>query len=160
MPYRAEYIWIDGQTPTAKLRSKTKIVPDGQEPPIWGFDGSSTEQAPGDQSDCVLRPVLTVPDPIRGGDDVLVLNEVLNVDMTPHESNTRAQAVAYTREGNVAVLRISGFNQNTTSTLREKIAQAKEEIFSGPAGYVIDLQATAARHWRTISSMVAVGASV
>ncbi len=94
MPYRAEYIWIDGQKPTAKLRSKTKIVPDGQEPPIWGFDGSSTEQAPGDQSDCVLRPVLTVPDPIRGGDDVLVLNEVLNVDMTPHASNTRAQAVA------------------------------------------------------------------
>ncbi len=48
MPYRAEYIWIDGQQPTAKLRSKTKIVPDGDEPPIWGFDGSSTEQAPGE----------------------------------------------------------------------------------------------------------------
>jgi glutamine synthetase len=93
MPYRAEYIWIDGQKPTAKLRSKTKIVPDGQEPPIWGFDGSSTEQAPGDSSDCVLRPVKVVPDPIRGGDDVLVLNEVLNVDMTPHESNTRAACV-------------------------------------------------------------------
>ena len=90
MPYRAEYIWIDGQKPTAKLRSKTMIVPDGKEPPIWGFDGSSTEQAPGASSDCVLRPVLTVPDPIRGGDNVLVLNEVLNVDMTPHESNTRA----------------------------------------------------------------------
>jgi glutamine synthetase len=73
MPYRAEYIWIDGQKPTAKLRSKTKIVPDGEELPIWGFDGSSTEQAPGDKSDCVLRPVKVVPDPIRGGEDVLVL---------------------------------------------------------------------------------------
>jgi glutamine synthetase len=93
MPYRAEYIWIDGQKPTAKLRSKTKIVPDGQEPPIWGFDGSSTEQAPGSQSDCVLRPVLVKPDPIRGGDDVLVMCEVLNVDMEPHESNTRAPLV-------------------------------------------------------------------
>ena len=93
MPYRAEYIWIDGQRPTGKLRSKTKIVPDGQEPPLWGFDGSSTEQAPGDSSDCVLRPIKTVPDPIRGGDDVLVLNEGLNVDMTPHESNTRAACV-------------------------------------------------------------------
>ncbi len=93
MPYRAEYIWIDGQQPTAKLRSKTKIVPDGDEPPIWGFDGSSTEQAPGESSDCVLRPVLVKPDPIRGGDDVLVLAEVLNVDMTPHESNTRAACV-------------------------------------------------------------------
>ncbi len=94
MPYRAEYIWIDGQEPTAKLRSKTKIVPDGEEPPIWGFDGSSTEQAPGAESDCVLRPVLVKPDPIRGGDDVLVMCEVLNVDMTPHESNTRAELVA------------------------------------------------------------------
>jgi glutamine synthetase len=93
MPYRAEYIWIDGQEPTAKLRSKTKIVPDGEEPPIWGFDGSSTEQAPGSQSDCVLRPVMVRPDPIRGGDDVLVMCEVLNVDMTPHASNTRAELV-------------------------------------------------------------------
>ena len=67
MVYRAEYIWIDGQKPTSKLRSKTKIVPDGEDPPIWGFDGSSTEQAPGDSSDCVLRPVLVKPDPIRGG---------------------------------------------------------------------------------------------
>ena len=90
MPYRAEYIWIDGQKPTAKLRSKTKIVPDGEAPPIWGFDGSSTEQAPGENSDCVLNPVLTIPDPVRGGDDKLVMCEVLNVDMTPHESNTRA----------------------------------------------------------------------
>ena len=93
MPYRAEYIWIDGQQPTAKLRSKTKIVEDGAEPPIWGFDGSSTEQAPGDSSDCVLRPVLVKNDPIRGGDDVLVLAVVLNVDMTPHASNTRAACV-------------------------------------------------------------------
>jgi glutamine synthetase len=94
MPYRAEYIWIDGRKPTQLLRSKTKIVPDGQEPPIWGFDGSSTEQAPGEASDCVLRPVKVVPDPIRGGDDRLVLCEVLNTDMTPHESNTRVLAVA------------------------------------------------------------------
>ena len=94
MPYRAEYIWIDGQKPTAKLRSKTKVVPDGDDLPIWGFDGSSTEQAPGDSSDCVLRPVKVVPDPIRGGNDVLALCEVLNTDMTAHESNTRAHAVA------------------------------------------------------------------
>jgi glutamine synthetase len=94
MAYRAEYIWIDGQKPTAKLRSKTKIVPDGDDLPIWGFDGSSTEQAPGDSSDCVLRPVKVVPDPIRGGNDLLVLCEVLNTDMTAHESNTRALAVA------------------------------------------------------------------
>jgi glutamine synthetase len=94
MPFKAEYIWIDGTEPTAKLRSKTKIVADGAELPIWGFDGSSTNQAPGDQSDCVLKPVFSCPDPIRGGDDVLVLCEVLNIDMTPHASNTRAGCAA------------------------------------------------------------------
>ena len=93
MSYRAEYIWIDGTEPTSKLRSKTKIVADGKEPPIWGFDGSSTNQAPGANSDCVLRPVAVYPDPIRGGDDVLVMCEVLLIDMSPHPSNTRAACV-------------------------------------------------------------------
>ena len=90
MPFKAEYIWVDGTQPTAKLRSKTKIVEDGGALPIWGFDGSSTNQAPGDKSDCVLKPVLSVPDPIRGGDNVLVMCEVLLIDGTPHPTNTRA----------------------------------------------------------------------
>jgi len=92
--YKAEYIWIDGQKPTAKLRCKAKIVRDGEEPPIWGFDGSSTEQAPGENSDCVLKPVYICPDPMRGGNNKLVLCEVLLTDMTPHSSNTRAACVA------------------------------------------------------------------
>ncbi len=90
MAYKAEYIWIDGTDPTAKLRSKTKIVADGAPLPIWGFDGSSTNQAPGDRSDCVLQPVFSCPDPIRGGDHVLALCEVLYTDMSPHATNTRA----------------------------------------------------------------------
>ena len=93
MPYRAEYIWIDGSEPTKRLRTKTKVVDDGAEAPIWGFDGSSTNQAPGNQSDCVLNPIRIVPDPIRGKDDVLVLCDVLTVDMEPHPSNTRAALV-------------------------------------------------------------------
>ena len=94
MPIRAEYIWIDGSKPTQKLRAKTMVLEDGAEPPIWGFDGSSTNQAPGSASDCVLRPVRVVPDPIRGGDNILVLCEVLTVDMEPHPSNSRAACVA------------------------------------------------------------------
>ncbi|MFV9673174.1 MAG: glutamine synthetase GlnII [Acidimicrobiia bacterium] len=93
MPYRAEYIWIDGRKPTSYVRSKTKIVASGQEPPLWGFDGSSTDQAPGELSDCVLRPVFVRPDPIRGGENVLVMCEVLTPDMEPHPSNTRASCV-------------------------------------------------------------------
>src|SRR3979409_1380852 len=95
MAYKAEYIWVDGTEPTANLRSKTKILEDGvKELPIWGFDGSSTNQAPGDNSDCVLRPVFSCPDPIRGGDDVLVMSEVLLIDMTPHPTNSRAALAA------------------------------------------------------------------
>ncbi|HWO93508.1 MAG TPA: glutamine synthetase GlnII [Dehalococcoidia bacterium] len=87
--YKAEYIWIDGTQPTSKLRSKGKVVPLGEEPPIWGFDGSSTMQAEGHDSDRVLKPVFVCPDPVRGGENKLVLCEVLMPDMTPHESNTR-----------------------------------------------------------------------
>jgi glutamine synthetase len=90
--YQAEYIWIDGHEPTPMLRSKTKILHDEvTEPPIWGFDGSSTEQATGDKSDCVLRPVFQCPDPIRGGRNILVMCEVLLAsNMRAHPSNTRA----------------------------------------------------------------------
>ncbi len=90
MPYQAEYIWIDGTKPSPLVRSKTRIIADGKQPGIWGFDGSSTNQATGDNSDCVLRPVFVVPDPLRGPNDKLVMCEVLNTDLTPHVSNTRA----------------------------------------------------------------------
>ena len=54
-----EYIWIDGHQPTAKLRSKTKVVDhevkSPSDLPDWGFDGSSTRQAEGHFSDCLLK---------------------------------------------------------------------------------------------------------
>lgn len=93
MSIKAEYIWIDGTEPTPLLRSKTKVVDDPDDLPIWGFDGSSTNQAPGKASDCVLRPVFSCPDPIRGGDSLLVMCEVLLTDLTPHRTNTRAALV-------------------------------------------------------------------
>ena len=61
MAVKAEYIWIDGAKPTAKLRSKTKVMLDLDEVkslddlPLWGFDGSSTQQAEGHASDCALN---------------------------------------------------------------------------------------------------------
>lgn len=90
----AEYIWIDGKKPTAKLRSKTKVLngPIGglNDIPIWSFDGSSTEQATGHFSDCLLKPVYFLPDPVRGAPHILVMCEVCNTDETPHATNTRA----------------------------------------------------------------------
>lgn len=90
----AEYIWIDGTSPTPALRSKAKVLDkheDFKDLPIWGFDGSSTEQAATDSSDCVLRPVKEVRDLIRGTPHILVLCEVFNLNGTPHKSNTRAR---------------------------------------------------------------------
>ena len=89
---KAEYIWIDGTEPTPLLRSKTKILEAGAKLPEWGFDGSSTNQATGDNSDCVLIPVCDVPDPIRGGDNKLVMCEVYNAQGEPHATNTRRAA--------------------------------------------------------------------
>ena len=93
----AEYIWIDGYEPTANLRSKTKILDNAvssvSDLPSWGFDGSSTLQAEGIDSDCMLKPVWFCKDPLRGGDNVLVMNEVCNPDGSPHKSNTRAPLV-------------------------------------------------------------------
>ncbi|MGZ8734811.1 MAG: glutamine synthetase GlnII [Acidimicrobiia bacterium] len=93
MSYQAEYIWIDGTKPTPLMRNKTRIIADGKEPGIWGFDGSSTNQAPGHDSDCVLQPVFECPDPIRKDENVLVLCEVQLTDFTPHPTNTRAACV-------------------------------------------------------------------
>ena len=90
---KLEYIWLDGYKPTQSLRSKTKIEKDFggtlEDLPMWAFDGSSTEQAPGGSSDCLLKPVFFVKDPQRK-DAYLVMCEVLNSDGTAHPSNGRA----------------------------------------------------------------------
>ena len=91
---KLEYIWLDGNLPTQSLRSKTKILSDFsgklEDCPMWSFDGSSTQQAEGGSSDCLLKPVAIVPDPGRLGDGYLVMTEVLNADGTPHATNGRA----------------------------------------------------------------------
>jgi glutamine synthetase len=93
MATKLEYIWLDGYKPTQSLRSKTKIVKDfsGKVEDLdnWSFDGSSTEQAPGGSSDCILKPVFVCPDPQRKS-AFLVMCEVLDSKGKPHESNGRA----------------------------------------------------------------------
>ena len=90
---KLEYIWLDGYEPTQSLRSKTQVRKDFggklEDCPIWSFDGSSTEQATGGDSDCLLRPVALYPDPCRKN-SYLVMTEVLNADGTAHVSNGRA----------------------------------------------------------------------
>jgi glutamine synthetase len=93
MAAKLEYIWLDGYKPTQSLRSKTKIESNFsgklEDCPNWSFDGSSTEQAPGGSSDCVLKPVFICKDPQRK-EGYLVMCEVLDSTGAPHESNGRA----------------------------------------------------------------------
>jgi len=93
MKSKLEYIWLDGSEPTQCLRSKTMVRNDFggtvEECPVWSFDGSSTNQATGDDSDCLLMPVAIYPDPDRAS-AYLVMCEVLNADGTPHPTNGRA----------------------------------------------------------------------
>ncbi len=95
---QAEYIWLDGSKPTQKVRSKTRIIAFSNGTPVgienfpkWSFDGSSTYQASGNDSDLILQPVNFVDDPIRGKGNFLVMCEVMNADGTPHCTNQRAR---------------------------------------------------------------------
>ena len=93
--FKLEYIWLDGYEPVANLRGKTQVkefasFPTLEELPMWGFDGSSTRQAEGKTSDCMLKPVACFPDPTKDN-GLLVMCEVMMPDgTTPHPSNGRA----------------------------------------------------------------------
>ncbi len=92
--YKLEYIWLDGYTPLANLRSKTQIKEFASFPaladlPPWGFDGSSTQQAEGKSSDITLKPVAVFPDSTRIN-GVLVMCETFLHTGVAHPSNSRA----------------------------------------------------------------------
>jgi glutamine synthetase len=92
--FKLDYIWLDGYTPVPNLRTTNCVkefdsFPTLDELPLWGFDGSSTEQAEGGDSDCILKPVAIYPD--RTNDHAaMVMCEVMLPNGGPHPSNTRA----------------------------------------------------------------------
>jgi len=95
--YKLEYLWLDGYTPVANLRGKTNVkefdeFPTLEELPLWGFDGSSTRQAEGSNSDCILKPVAVYPDATKTN-GALVMCEVMLPDGSPHPTNARATIV-------------------------------------------------------------------
>lgn len=138
---RAEYIWHDGLEGAPEkglvfneLRGKTKVI----QKPIttfnaadfseWSFDGSSTGQAEGSFSDCILQPVTVIPDPIRGGDDVLIMCEVYNPDGTPHDTNTRSKLRDILTPEILAHEPLYGFEQEYTMLKKDGT------VYGWPAG--------------------------
>jgi len=95
----ATYVWIDAGM---ELRSKSKVlesrVVKPADAPVWNFDGSSTEQAEGRNSDCWLQPVAIFDDPFRLKPHVLVLCDVYNHDWTPSKGNNRASCKKFMEE--------------------------------------------------------------
>ncbi len=92
----AEYVWVDA---VGNTRSKTRtLTPDKAEAadklPKWNFDGSSTDQAPGDDSEVILRPCAIFKDPFRpradGLSNILVMCDTWTPSGEPLETNTRA----------------------------------------------------------------------
>jgi len=91
--YKLEYLWLDGYEPIPNLRGKTRVASEAptslDDLPIWGFDGSSTQQADGSSSDCILKPVALYPDGGRNN-AFIVMCEVMLPNGDPHPSNQRA----------------------------------------------------------------------
>jgi len=96
----AEYVWVDADGNT---RSKTRTLPSAKAEtvealPKWNFDGSSTDQAPGDDSEVILRPCRIFKDPFRprsdGVDNILVMCDTYTPAGEPLPSNSRAIAAA------------------------------------------------------------------
>jgi glutamine synthetase len=116
----AEYIWLGGATTTGgfDIRGKTmtldKKPTSVAEMKVWNYDGSSTGQAPGDDSEVLIRPVRIFPDPFRGGDNILVLCEtLLPGSLAPIPTNTRTAAKA-TFDKNLGLLPWFGIEQEYT----------------------------------------------
>jgi len=92
---QAEYIFIDAE---GDVRSKCRTVDTNkaglEQLPSWNFDGSSTGQAPGEDSEVIIKPQAVFKDPFRGGDNILVLTDTYTPGGTPLPTNTRAPAAA------------------------------------------------------------------
>ena len=91
---RAEYIWIDAE---GKTRSKTRTLPPSKTTisslPLWNFDGSSTGQAPGDDSEVILNPRACYRDPFRPNEaNILVLCDATTPAGDALPTNTRHSA--------------------------------------------------------------------
>lgn len=137
---QATYIWIDGTSPTQTLRSKVRIVPHTKKTlslddfPQWSFDGSSTYQASGHESDLILQPVRFVNDPILGEDNYLVLCGVLNPDGTPHSSNKRAVLEQVMQRGGDLLEPWIGFEQEYTLFKGQQPLGWPERGYPAPQG--------------------------
>jgi glutamine synthetase len=133
-----EYVWLDGHR-TPNLRSKVKVI-NWKTPsqsvkisdiPQWNFDGSSTNQAPGNDSERILNPVRLYQ--WRKG-HYFILCEVINTDNGPHETNFRSELRNHTAQADKEQF-WWGFEQEFFITQNYKILGFPAHGYPQPQGY-------------------------
>lgn len=89
---QATYVWIDGTGENLRCKDRTvEFIPDDpSQLPIWNFDGSSTDQATGKNSDIFLYPKVIYKDPFRRGNNILVMCETFDHHNKATQTNHRA----------------------------------------------------------------------
>jgi len=87
---QAEYIWIGGTMQDLRCKTRTlDFIPKSPDDlPVWNFDGSSTGQAPGDNSEVYIKPRAIYPDPFRGGQNILVMCDTYEPFDTKSDEST------------------------------------------------------------------------
>ena len=131
---QAMYVWIDGSG--EKLRCKTKTVymepTKPEDLPIWNFDGSSTCQAEGCNSDVYLYPVALFRDPFRKGKNKLVLCETYHFNHNPTKTNARKSCFEVMDTDVVKVFNIYENALHILSKKKQKKKKNKKKIIIHP----------------------------
>lgn len=83
-----EYVWLGGANTHSDFRSKVRSILVTE----WNFDGSSTGQATGENTEVYLRMARRYPHPFFP-DASLILCECYTPEGKPHVSNTRYKAL-------------------------------------------------------------------
>ena len=99
--YVLEYVWLDGDS---QLRSKTRVITLKEDMshykritinsiPKWNYDGSSTKQAFGSNSEIILNPCALYKCPFRMNEfSYLVLCDTYNTENLPLTNSHRLAA--------------------------------------------------------------------
>ena len=134
---QAEYLWIDA---IGEVRSKCRTLDASKATldklPDWNYDGSSTNQAPGTDSEVIIKPRAIYKDPFRGGDNILVLTDTYTPGGTPLPTNTRAPAMEIFAQNDEAEGAWYGLEQEYTLFNMDKVTPLGWPVggFPGPQG--------------------------